>query len=67
MSSGQPPEAVWAEYLPLFQAGIPIIAGLVNLDAIVKEPKVAFVGFPIALADRRRLAGTRCRTRVLSS
>jgi kynurenine formamidase len=27
----------------------PIIAGLVNLDAIVKEPKIAFVGFPIAL------------------
>ena len=37
---------MWAEYLPLFQAGIPIIAGLVNLDAIVKEPKIAFVGFP---------------------
>ena len=49
MTRAQPPEEVWAEYLPLFQAGIPIIAGLVNLDAIVKEPKIAFVGFPIAL------------------
>jgi arylformamidase len=49
MTRAQPPEEVWAEYLPLFQAGIPIIAGLVNLDAIVKEPNVAFVGFPLAL------------------
>lgn len=49
MAKAQPPEEVWAEYLPLFQAGIPIVAGLVNLDAIVKEPNVAFVGFPLAL------------------
>lgn len=49
MARKQPPEEVWAEYLPLFQAGIPIVAGLVNLDAIVKEPNVAFVGFPLAL------------------
>ncbi|MBX3027880.1 cyclase family protein [bacterium] len=49
MNRAQPPEEVWAEYLPLFQAGIPIIAGLVNLDAIVKEPNVVFVGFPLAL------------------
>jgi kynurenine formamidase len=49
MTRAQPPEEVWAEYLPLFQAGIPIIAGLVNLDAIVKEPTVAFVGFPLSL------------------
>jgi kynurenine formamidase len=49
MTRSQPPEEVWAEYLPLFQAGIPIVAGLVNLDAIVKEPNVAFVGFPLAL------------------
>jgi kynurenine formamidase len=45
-----PPEEVWTEHLPLFQAGIPVIAGLVNLDVIVKEPHVAFVGFPLALA-----------------
>ena len=50
LTRGLPPEEVWAEHLPLFQAGIPVIGGLVNLDAIVKEPKVAFVGFPLALA-----------------
>lgn len=50
LSRGLPPEEVWAEHLPLFQAGIPVIAGLVNIDAIVKEPNVAFVGFPLALA-----------------
>jgi len=50
MTRGLPPEEVWAEHLPLFQAGIPVIAGLVNLDAIIKEPKVVFVGFPLALA-----------------
>lgn len=49
MARSQPPEEVWAEYLPFFQAGIPIVAGLVNLDVIVKEPNVAFVGFPLAL------------------
>jgi kynurenine formamidase len=50
LTRGLPAEEVWAEHLPLFQAGIPIIAGLVNLDAILKEPNVAFVGFPLALA-----------------
>ena len=50
LESGQPPADVWAEYLPLFQARIPIIAGLVNLDAIVRESTVAFVGFPLSLA-----------------
>jgi kynurenine formamidase len=50
MARGLPPEEIWAEHLPLFQAGIPVIAGLVNLAAIVKEPNVAFVGFPLALA-----------------
>jgi arylformamidase len=50
MAHALPPEEVWAENLPLFQAGIPVIAGLVNIAAIVKEPHVAFVGFPLALA-----------------
>ena len=50
LARGLPPEEVWAEHLPLFQAGIPVIAGLVNIDAIVKEPNVVFVGFPLALA-----------------
>jgi arylformamidase len=46
----QPPEAVWAEHLPFFQAQIPVIAGLINLDAIVREPSVVFVGLPLSLA-----------------
>ncbi|MEO8601422.1 MAG: cyclase family protein [bacterium] len=50
MTRNLPPEEVWAEYLPLFQAGIPIVAGLTNLDAIVKESNAVFVGFPLALA-----------------
>jgi kynurenine formamidase len=50
LARGLPPEQVWAEHLPLFQAGIPVIEGLVNIDAIVKEPNVAFLGFPLALA-----------------
>lgn len=50
LTRGLPPEEVWAEHLPLFQAGIPVIAGLVNLDPLVKEPNVAFVGFPLSLA-----------------
>jgi arylformamidase len=50
IARGLPPEEVWAEHLPLFQAGIPIIAGLVNINAIVKEPHVAFIGFPLPLA-----------------
>ena len=51
ISRGLPPEEVWAEHLPLFQAGIPIIAGLVNIAAIAKEETVVFVGFPLALAS----------------
>ncbi len=50
LARGLPPEEVWAEHLPLFQAGIPIIAGLVNLGALVKEPHVMFVGLPLALS-----------------
>ena len=45
-----PPEEVWAEHLPLFQSGIPIIAGLVNLGALVKEQKIMFIGLPLALS-----------------
>jgi kynurenine formamidase len=50
LARGLPPEEVWPEHLALFQAGIPVIGGLINLDAIVKESNVAFVGFPLALA-----------------
>lgn len=47
----QPPEEVWEEYLPLMQAQIPIIAGLVNLDSLVGEKKVLFVALPLPLSD----------------
>lgn len=50
LNRGLQPEEVWAEYLPLFQNGIPIVAGLTNLDAIVKESNVAFVAFPLSMA-----------------
>ena len=45
----QPPEVVWAEYLPFFQNRIPVIAGLVNIDAIARESKVVFAGLPLPL------------------
>ncbi len=50
LAKGQPPEVVWAEYLPFFQHQIPVIAGLTHLEAIAKEPSVVFLGFPLALA-----------------
>ncbi len=50
MGKGQPPEIVWAEHLPFFQAQIPVILGLSHVEAIAKEPNVLFMGFPIALA-----------------
>ncbi len=50
LEKGQPPEVVWAEYLPFFQNQIPIIAGLAHLEAIAREPNVVFLGFPLALA-----------------
>lgn len=51
LRKNQVPESVWAEYLPLFQAGVPVISGLVNLHEIVSESNVAFAGFPLPLAD----------------
>ncbi len=50
LSKSQPPEIVWAEYLPFFQSQIPVIAGLTHIDAIAKEPDVVFLGFPLPLA-----------------
>jgi len=47
----QPPEEAWAEYLPLMQAQIPIISGLVNLDAIVGEQHIVVAGLPLPLSD----------------
>jgi arylformamidase len=49
LKKGQPPEVVWAEHLPFFQAQIPVIAGLANLDAVVREPRVMFLGLPLSL------------------
>jgi kynurenine formamidase len=51
LRKNQVPETVWAEYLPLFQAGVPVISGLVNLHEIVSESKVVFAGFPLPLAE----------------
>jgi kynurenine formamidase len=51
LGSEQPPEKAWSEYIPLFQAQIPVIAGLVNLEAIAKEPHVTFVALPLATAE----------------
>jgi kynurenine formamidase len=47
----QAPEEVWEEYLPLMQAQIPIIAGLINIDALIGEPKVLFLALPLPLSD----------------
>jgi len=56
----QPPEEVWEEYLPLMQAQIPIIAGLVNLDALGSgeangetkpEARMVFEAFPLPLVE----------------
>jgi kynurenine formamidase len=47
----QPPEEVWEEYLPLMQAQIPIIAGLVNLDTLIGEPTALFVALPLPLSN----------------
>jgi arylformamidase len=47
----QPPEKAWAEYIPFFQAQIPVIAGLVNLEAIAEEPRVTFLALPLPTVD----------------
>jgi kynurenine formamidase len=51
LQAGQPPESVWAEYVPFFQAQIPVISGLVNLGAVADEPNVVFVAFPLPLTQ----------------
>jgi len=47
----QAPEKAWSEYVPLFQAQIPVIAGLVNLEAIPKDSNFLFVALPLATVD----------------
>lgn len=51
LREGQPPAQVWAEYLPLFRARIPILAGLTNLASIVDESAIVLIGFPLPLAE----------------
>lgn len=46
------PEEVWAERIPFFRAGIPIIEGLTNLDQLEHEEHITFAGFPLAISDR---------------
>ena len=52
MDKDRPPQEVWAERLAFSQAGIPVVEGLTNIEEIVEESKVIFVGFPLAIADR---------------
>lgn len=51
MRANLPPEAIWEEYLPLMQARIPVVAGLVNLQAIAEEDDIVFGAFPLPLVD----------------
>lgn len=52
LDKNRPPQEVWAERLVFSQAGIPVIEGLTNIDHIVNEKNLVFVGFPLAIADR---------------
>jgi len=52
LDRNRPPEEVWAAHLPLFEAGIPVIEGLVHLDALEDQSRITFVGFPLAIPDR---------------
>lgn len=52
LDKNRPPHEVWAERLAFSQAGIPVIEGLTNIDQIVDEKQLVFVGFPLAVADR---------------
>jgi kynurenine formamidase len=52
LDQNRPPEEVWAVQIPFFQAGIPVIEGLTNLDELLHEKKVTFVGFPLPITSR---------------
>lgn len=52
MDKNRPPQEIWAERLAFSQAGIPVVEGLTNIESILDEEKVVFVGFPLAIADR---------------
>lgn len=51
MDRDRPPEEVWAPTLPLFNAGIPVIEGLVNMGQLVDEESIVFAGFPLKVAQ----------------
>lgn len=52
LDKNRPPAEVWAERLAFSQAGVPVIEGLTNIDQILNEKQLVFVGFPLAIADR---------------
>jgi arylformamidase len=52
MDKNRPPEEVWAERLAFFKVGIPVVEGLSNVDHLIGEKDIVFVGFPLSLADR---------------
>jgi kynurenine formamidase len=52
MDKNRAPEEVWEERIALAKADIPVIEGLSNIQQILNEKNVVFVGFPLALADR---------------
>ncbi len=52
LERNRPPEEVWAAHIPFLEAGIPIVEGLVHLDALEGESHIVFVGFPLAVPER---------------
>lgn len=52
IDQGQLPERVWAERLALFQAGVAIIEGIVNVEEIVGEERVMLLALPLPIAER---------------
>ena len=52
MTQGHQPEQVWAERLALFQAGIVIVEGIVNVGEILGERRVTMVALPLPIAER---------------
>jgi arylformamidase len=52
LSQNRPPEEVWAERIPLFRAGIPVVEGLVNVEQLLGEDRVQLIALPPPVADR---------------
>ncbi|MFQ5817000.1 MAG: cyclase family protein [Terriglobia bacterium] len=51
LSSGKTPGEVGPEHLAFLTREIPNIEGLTNLESLVGEPNVVFVGFPLKVKD----------------